>query len=231
MNDIQLLGLVATVLGIITAVFNLVVFVREKDPGHLRAGIAAVLVLAVVLGIVAFPHIAPGLARRMAASLPASMKSSVGSWLSPVAASPPPAATPAATASSIASPAPAERPAPSLQGSAQVEIRRNLLGGIDAVVAVFRFADLSNRGGRILSYDLDLQSTPGSDVEACHAVLEAPVIVAPGATAKVEVPLNGPVRERWLARHKEKTRGRGEVRWQGLDADGRKIDLSATLVD
>lgn len=230
MSAIQILGLVATVLGIIVAVFNLVTFVREKDPGHLRAGIITVAVLALAVGVLAFPYLAPGAARRMAAGLPSSLRPWLGAWLAPEASAPTAAVSPP-TPSSSPSVAASEPAAPSMQGTGQVEIRRNLLGGIDTVVAVFQFADLSNRGGRILSYEIKLQSTPGGAVEAFRAVMETPVTVEPGATAKVEIPLNGAVRELWLARHKEKTRGRGEVRWYGLDADGRKIELTAPLPD
>lgn len=235
MNEIQILGLVATVLGIITAVFNLVAFIREKDRAHLRAGIVAVLGLGLIVGVLAFPHLAPGPARRLAAALPSSLKPWLGSWLAPdsrgSAASPqeapsaPPPASPGAPGTT------ASAATPGLQGTCQVEIRRNLLGGIDTVVAVFRFADLSNRGGRVLSYQLKLQATPGGDIESFYAVLEAPIVVAPGGTAKAEIPLNGPARESWLARHKEKSRGHGEIKWQGLDGDGRKVELASPLPD
>lgn len=224
MNEFQILGLVATILGIITAVFNLVAFVREKDRGHLRAGIMAVVVIAMIVGVFAFPHLAPAQARRLATILPAP----VGSWLAPWLAPQGPASPSFPGTPPASSPASA---APSLQGTCQVEIRRNLLGGIDSVVAVFRFADLSNRGGRILSYRMKLQATPSGAIERFHAVLDTPVVVAPGGTAKAEVPLNGPIRESWLARHKEKSRGQGEMHWQGLDGEGRAVEFASPLAD
>ena len=217
MNEIQILGLVATVLGIVTAVFNLVAFVREKDRAHLRAGIVATAVLAVIVGVVAFPHLAPAQARRLATHLPAS----VAPWLTPWLTSSAPSSSPALAASG----------APSMQGTCQVEIRRNLLGGIDSVVAVFHFADLGNRGGRVLSYRLKLQATPGGAIEHFQSVLDSPVVVAPGSTAKAEIPLQGPAREAWLARHKEKSRGAGSIDWQGLDGDGRRTEFSTPLPD
>ena len=222
MNEFQILGLVASVLGIVTAVFNLVAFVREKDRGHLRASIVALVVLGMIVGVFAFPHVAPTQARRLASVLPAP----VGAWMAPWLAPETPGPLPSPRVASLPTSS-----APTLQGTCQVEIRRNLLGGIDSVVAVFRFADLSNRGGRILSYRMKLQATPGAAIERFTSVLDAPVVVAPGGTAKVEIPLNGPIRESWLTRHKEKSRGQGEMTWQGLDGEGRKVELGSPLAD
>lgn len=211
MSEIHILGLMATLLGIVTAVLNLVAFVREKDRGHLRAGLIVLALLGVIAGLAVFPHMAPAAAAGLARRLPPRVAAFMAPWLAPQEAPAPPSAPAAAV----------------VKGSFTIDIRRNLLGGINDVTADFQFADLSGHGARILAWRMLVQTSPQAAPQTFEGILDAPAVVPAGGTTRVALKLPTAPREAWLARSKEKTRGRLQVRWQGLDADGRAIEVSA----
>jgi hypothetical protein len=208
----QILTLVATVLGIVMAVFNLVAFVREKDRGHLRAGLAALFLLALGLGLVLLPHFYPATARRIVARLPGPAARFLEPW---------------ANLSGPVLPAlPAPTPAP-LEGSFSIELRRNILGGIDSVVALFHFADLAGEGGRVTSWQIRIQPEEGGPSRSFRRVLPQPVEVPPRGTARAEAELDEEIRDVWLARRDQEKPGAIEVTWQGVDARGNRFSFSA----
>ena len=65
-----MLTLIATTLGIVLTVLNLVAFVREKDRGHLRISVGLLLLMGAVAAVVTMPRYAPGPARQLAVYLP-----------------------------------------------------------------------------------------------------------------------------------------------------------------
>lgn len=214
----DILGVVATLLGIVTAVLNLVVFVREKERAHIRTGLVVLFLMAVVGAGALFPRYAPGAAHRLARMLPRGIARSVRPWLEPGVAVG--GATVATGTSPVTVPAEAV-----MRGTFDIRIRRNLLGGIDAVVADCQFADLCGRGGRVLAWRLALSPTPESPVRQYDGVLDAPVVLRPGATAHVTFELKGEAREAWLAWHAQKGRGPLKMSFQGLDSTGHAVNI------
>lgn len=71
MSTFQIVTLVASTLGIIASVMNLVAFVREKDKSHTRAGFGCLSGLLLLLAVVLLPRYAPGPSLGMVQSLPA----------------------------------------------------------------------------------------------------------------------------------------------------------------
>lgn len=217
MKPQEVLTLVATVLGVVATVLNLVAFVREKDRSHLKAGMIVLLLLGLAAVVVFLPHLAPRTTASVVGRLPAPTAAALQPWLA--SGSPAPATAPPAEA-----PAPrVERPA--MQGSATVDIRRNFVGGIDAIVGSFRFVDLTGRGGRVTSWRIGIQEKDGEPLRSFERVLEEPVQVPAGGTASVQVELDPEIGDRWLARREAETPGRMEIHWQGQDADGNPVGV------
>ncbi len=209
MKPVEILTLTATSLGLVATVLNLVAFVREKDRSHLKVGGTVILLLAVGGGLLLMPRLAPSTTGALARHLPDRAVRFLDPWLHPGG---PPEAPPAA---------PAPEPArPGMQGSATLEIRRNLLGGIGSIVAVFRFVDLSGEGGRVTAWNLDLREREDGPLYSFSRVLETPLTVPAGGTATVEVELDAEIGDRWLARRQAPNPGGMDIRWDAQDSRG-----------
>lgn len=209
MKPLEVLTVVATTLGVVATVLNLVAFVREKDRSHLKVGLVILLALGLAALTAFLPRLAPASTRAVAARLPAA--AALQPWLAQAAAPQP-----------VTAPVLEE----TMQGSATVAIRRNLLGGIDALVGDFRFVDLSGRGGKVTSWRIGIQERQGEPLRTFERVLEEPVAVPAGGTASVQVELDPEIGDRWLARRGAEQPGRMEILWRGLDADGNPVDVS-----
>lgn len=212
MKPLEVLTVVATTLGVVATVLNLVAFVREKDRSHLKAGMAVLLVLGLAVLAAFLPRLAPASTRAVASRLPTPAAALLHPWL---AQAQDPAPEP------VAAPAVEE----TMRGSATVDIRRNFLGGIDAIVGDFRFVDLSGRGGKVTSWRIGIQEKEGEPLRTFERVLEEPVAVPAGGTASVQVELDPEIGDRWLARRDAEQPGRMEILWQGLDAEGNPVDV------
>jgi hypothetical protein len=70
MTEIQVITLLATMLGMTATVLNLVAFVREKDRSHTKAGLSALALLVLVLAVGFLPRYAPDTARSFVSALP-----------------------------------------------------------------------------------------------------------------------------------------------------------------
>lgn len=208
MKPLEVLTLVATMLGVVATVLNLVAFVREKDRSHLKFGGLVLLGLALAAVVVFLPRLAPATTASLAGRVPA-LRPWLA-WTSPGAAPPAPAPAP-------------QDPGPAMQGSATVDIRRNFLGGIDALVASFRIVDLSGRGGRVTAWRVGIQEREGEPLRTFERVLDQPVQVPPGGTASTQVELDPEIGDRWLARREAEKPGRLEIHWSGQDAEGNPL--------
>jgi len=209
MKPVEILTLTATTLGLVATVLNLVAFIREKDRSHLKVGGTVILLLVVGGGLVLLPRLAPSATGALARRLPEPAVRFLGPWLNQAG---PTATTEAAR--------PPERTPPGMQGSATLEIRRNLLGGIGSIVATFRFVDLSGKGGRVTAWNLDLHERDDGPRFSFSRVLDAPLTVPAGGTASVEVDLDPEIGDRWLARREVPNPGSLEIHWDAQDFQG-----------
>ncbi|MEW6281231.1 MAG: hypothetical protein AB1758_21650 [Candidatus Eremiobacterota bacterium] len=203
----SILTLIATALGIVLSILNLVAFVREKDKAHLRISLGILLLLALALAVALLPRYAPGPARSIAERLPAHPW--VQRWLSQAASG---------------EPAPATAP---LQGSFQLEPRHNLLGGLSGFLLRFSFADTGHQGARVLSYQLKIQEQQGQAFHSFQRVLPQPVSVTPGGTASLELDVEGEMVQHLFNRMDAEEPGTVEVIWTAVSADGSTFTFSA----
>lgn len=210
MKPVEILTLTATCLGLVATVLNLVAFVREKDRSHLKAGASVLLLLFLLGGLVVLPRLAPRTTAALAERLPGPAVRALAPWLHQGGGIP-----------AVSAPAAPQ----GMQGSATIHIRRNFLGGIDALVASFRFVDLSGKGGRVTAWSLDLQEQEGGPAYSFQRVLESPAAVPPGGTAEVEVELDSEIGDRWLARREAEKPGGMAIRWDGQGADGTPVEF------
>ncbi len=215
MKPVEILTITATCLGIVATVLNLVAFVREKDRSHLKVGGTVILLLLVLGGLLLLPRLAPSTTSALAGRLPDRAVRFLGPWLDQAGPGAP----------DVTAPTPEAAPA-GMQGSATIEIRRNLLGGIGSIVASFRFVDLSGEGGRVTAWSLDLQEQADGPHYSFSRVLETPVTVPAGGTATAEVELDSEIGDRWLARREAENPGGMEIRWDAQDQGGQPFQFS-----
>src|ERR1019366_6724827 len=119
------------------------------------------------------------------------------------------------------SPTPTPTPeAPPLQGSFSIEIHRNLLGGIGALVANFNFANLSTEPARVVAYHIRIVEKKGQEPHSYDRVLAKTIEVSPSATVQSEVELDPEIRDRWVPWHDVDAAQRGaiEIRWEAQDS-------------
>ena len=212
MTEFQVITVLATALGIVATVLNLVAFVREKDRSHTRAGLLVLLGLVALVALVLMPHYAPGTARRLTSRLPLACRPYIESWLALPAPSPEPSAT--------------DAPCP-LTGSFNVEIRRNFFGGISSLEARFQFVNLSAQAVRVTSFRIRIPDAHGQTPHCYERVLPKPVVVTANGNGQAQVELNGEIRDPWLAWHNLDVAKRGpiEIRWECQDAQGNRFTV------
>jgi hypothetical protein len=219
MSEFQVVTALATLLGITATVLNLVAFVREKDKGHTRAGLAVLFLLVLVLAILFLPRYMPRAARGLASAVPASIGRALEPWL--------------ASGSSRGS----ERLAPAVQdasagmlGSFTIEIQRNLLGGIGALVSNFQFSNPADRAVRVSAYHLRITRQTGEAAHSYDRVLAQPLTVPAGGTAATQVELDAEIRDQWVAREELEAAGRGpiEVSWECQSLSGQSFRLTSS---
>jgi hypothetical protein len=212
MSELQVVTLLATLIGLIATVLNLVAFVREKDKSHTRAGLGFLLLLVLLLAVVFLPRYAPETAREIVSAMPTSVAGVLQPWLN---APPAPIAVPEA--------------APPFLGSFTIEIQRNLLGGIGALVSNFQFSNSSAQSVRVTAYSVRITGKLGEAARSYDRVLAEPVVVGAGGTATTQVELDAEIRDQWVAREDLDAAERGpiEITWQCQDGDGRHFRLSS----
>lgn len=176
MSEIQVVTLLASCLGMIATVMNLVAFVREKDKSHTRAGLLALSVLVFTVGVYFLPRFAPSTAQRLAAVMPESTAGVVQPWL-----------TQGGQTSQVS------LGGSQVAGSFTIKIDRNLFGGIGALVANFHFSNLTDESIRVTAYRIEIAQKPGESVRSYHRVLDSPVTVEAGAVEKAQVELDASV--------------------------------------
>ena len=212
MSEIQVVTLLASCLGMIATVMNLVAFVREKDKSHTRAGLLALSLLIFTLALVFLPRYAPETAHRLASNLPSSVAETVQPWLRQ------------GGASTLVSPGGSE-----LAGSFTIKIQRNLFGGIGALVADFQFSNLTEQAVRVTAYRIEIAQRLGEPTRSYHRVLPEPLTVQAEAAEKTQVELDAEIRDHWVARERLEAPERGPVSvvWECEDASGRQFATSS----
>ncbi|ODT75499.1 hypothetical protein ABS71_04385 [bacterium SCN 62-11] len=153
----------------------------------------------------------------MAASLPEGPRRLLAPWLtpSPTIATPTPAAT---------------QTAPPLQGSYTLELKRNLLGGVDSLMARFQFANLSSGSARVTAFRVLYLDAQGHPTHSFYRVLPTSFSVPAQGQMQQEVELDPEIRDVWVAGldRPEGERDRVEIHWEGQDAEGRRFEVSGT---
>jgi hypothetical protein len=229
-SEVQALTLIASILGLVATVLNLVAFVREKDKGHTRAGLFILTLLALAMALFFLPHYAPELARSWVGAMPPRVASFLEPWVASPAVEQPAVPTPTAPPE-VATPSATPTPeAPPLQGSFSIEIHRNLLGGIGALVANFNFANLSPEPARVVAYHIRIVEKKGQEPHNYDRVLAKTIDVAASATIQSEVELDPEIRDRWVPWHDVEAAQRGaiEIRWEAQDSKGKRFSFSAS---
>lgn len=217
MSDIQILTVVAGLIGFSATMLNLVAFVREKDRGHLKIGLAVLSLMALGASLLFLPRVLPNRAQALAARLPEGPRRLLAPWLTP---------TPA-----VSTPTPAvPEMAPPLQGSYTLELKRNLLGGVDSLMAHFQFANLSSQSARVTAFRIRYLDSQGRPTHSCYRVLPTAFSVPGQGQLQQEVELDPEIRDVWVAGldRQESERDRVEIRWEGQDAEGRRFEVSGT---
>ncbi len=214
MSEIQILTVVAGLIGFSATVLNLVVFVREKDRGHLKVGLTVLVLMALAATTLYLPRLLPGGAQALAVRLPEGPRRLVKPWLTPTAA------TPAATATPVE--------APPLQGSSTLELKRNLLGGVDCLMAHFQFSNLARESVRVTAFRVRYLDAKGRVTHEFYRVLPTAVSVPAQGQLQQEVELDPEIRDVWVAGldREESERDRVEIRWEGQDAAGQVFQIS-----
>lgn len=216
MSEIQIITLLATCFGLVGTVLNLVAFVREKDKSHTRAGFGFLFLLLFALGIALMPRYAPGVAGRLAARIPAPVAGVLRPWL-----------VPTGTTATAAQAPPADR---GVLGSFTIEIQRNLLGGIGALVSNFQFSNPSSQSVRVTAYDIRITRQRGEPSRSYRRVLSEPLTVTGQGNAQTQVELDAEIRDQWVAREGLDAAERGsiEISWQCQAADGSSFTVTAS---
>jgi len=214
MSEIQVVTVVVGVIGFVATVLNLVAFVREKDRGHLKVGLKVLALMALGLAVLFLPRLAPGGARALADHLPAPALRLLGPWLTPKA-------LPTAEA---------QAPAAPLQGSFTVELKRNLLGGVDSLMAHFQFANLAPESARVTAFRVRYRNASDQTTHSFYRVLPTAISVEGQGHSTQEVELDPEIRDVWVAGldREEGERDRLEITWEGQDAQGHRFEFSGT---
>jgi hypothetical protein len=217
MSDIQVLTMVAGLIGFSATVLNLVAFVREKDRGHLKVGLSVLATMALAASVLFFPRVLPNRAQALAARLPEGPRRLLTPWLSPT-----PTAAPQATTTPDAP--------PPLQGSFTLELKRNLLGGVDCLMARFQFSNLSRQGARVTAYRVNYLDAQGRTTHSFYRVLPGAIAIPGLGQVQQDVELDPEIRDVWVAGmdREEKERDRVEIHWEGQDAEGRRFEVSGS---
>jgi hypothetical protein len=213
MSEIQVVTLLATLLGLVATVLNLVAFVREKDRSHTRAGFAALSLLILVLAVAFMPRYAPSAARALVSAMPEPAGVALQPWLS---------------SSGVAAPAPTE--AGGVLGSFTIEIQRNMFGGIGALVSNFQFSNPSEHSVRVTAYHVRITPRLGETTRSYDRVLPEPLTVAADGTARTQVELDAEIRDQWVSREDLDAAERGPIviSWECEDALGRAFQLTSS---
>lgn len=211
MSEIQILTVVAGLIGFSATVLNLVVFVREKDRGHLKVGLLVLGMMALAATLLFLPRMLPGGAQALAARLPEGPRRLFAPWLSPT-----PAASPVAQLTN-----------PPLQGSYTLELRRNLLGGVDCLMAHFQFANLARESVRVTAFRVRYLDGTGKSTHNFYRVLPTALSVPGQGQLQQEVELDPEIRDVWVAGldREESERDRVEIFWEGQDAEGQPFQI------
>lgn len=213
MSGIAVVSLVASLLGLVATSLNLVAFIREKDRSHTRAGLALLLTIATVVGLLFLPSYAPEAAGRLVAALPANAAPYFQSWLRPVGG-----------VSAVA------QEESGVRGSFTIEIQRNMFGGIGALVSNFAFSNPSDHEVSVTGYHLRLVCRQGEAARSYDRILEAPVAVDSHGNGKGQVELDAEIRDQWVTREGLEPADRGpiEISWDCQSSDGRHFTLSSS---
>lgn len=218
MSEIQVFTLLATLVGFTATVFNLVAFLREKERSHVRAGILTLSVLLLPLLIYFAPRLLPGPVQRLVGSLPPAVAGPLQGW--------------ARGSMGEGKPAPVQTPppAPPMQGSFVLELQRNLLGGVDGLLARFQFSNLSQSRLRITAYHLQLLDGDGKVLHAYYRVLPESIAVPGQCTEQKEIELDAEIRDAWMAWQELEGKAKGpvQVTWQAQDGQGQYFELTAS---
>lgn len=206
MNEFQVITVVVGLIGFTATILNLVAFVREKDRGHLKVGLRVLAILGLAAGLLFFPRLAPDQAKSLAEHLPPTARGLLGGWLNPVPTAPRPVA---------------EAPPP-VQASFTLELKRNLLGGVDSLLAHCQFSNLSTEGVRLTAFRVAYLDSHGKTTRSFYRVLPAAVSLAGQALLQHDVELDPEIRDVWVndQEHEESERQRVEISWEGQDANG-----------
>ncbi len=213
MSEIQVLTVVAGLIGFSATVLNLVAFVREKDRGHLKVGLVVLALLGVAATVLFLPRLLPGGARALAERLPNGPRRLLAPWLTPVAPVP------------SASPTEASVP---LQASFTLELKRNLLGGVDSLQSHIQFASLDQQEARVTAFRVRFLNPAGQETHSFYRVLPSAVSVPGLGHLAHEVELDPEIRDVWVADldREENERQRVEISWEGQDSAGRPFQTS-----
>lgn len=215
MSEFQVITLVASLVGFVATILNLVAFFHEKDKTHIRTGLRVLAGVAVLLALLLFPRFAPGSARQLAGRLPGPARSLLNPWLD---SSPTP--QPAAAAPEV-------NP---LQGSFTLDLRRNLLGGVEALMAHFQFSNLTPESARVTAYQVRYIDQAGQTRHSFYRVLSEPIQVGANSHANQDTELDAEIRDVWVAglEHEAGQRDRVEITWEGTDAQGRRFKVTSS---
>lgn len=213
MTEIQVVTLVATLLGMTATVLNLVAFVREKDRSHTKAGFSALLLLVSVLAIGFLPRYAPDTARALVGAMPEQVGGVMQPWLSSASS----AAATTATSDAIL-------------GSFTIEIQRNLFGGIGALVSNFQFSNPGQHAVRVTAYHVRLTRKLGEPARSYDRVLSTALTVPANETAGIQVELDAEIRDQWVSREQLEPAERGpiEISWDCHDAAGKTFRVASS---
>jgi hypothetical protein len=216
MSEAQILTLLATCLGLVGTVLNLAAFFREKDQGVRRAGVGLVFLLFLSVGLYLMPRYSPTSAARLLEAMPPALANRLRPWL--------------ATARPTDSSLPAAQPGPGLLGSFTIEIQRNLLGGIGALVSDFQFSNPSKQPVRVTAYRISFVAEADELAKSYQRVLPQPLLVEAHSNGHLQVELDAEIRDRWVARHRLEQAERGPIAisWQCQSADGKLFEISSS---
>jgi hypothetical protein len=203
-----MLTLIATTLGIVLTVLNLVAFVREKDRGHLRIALGMLFLIGAVAALVTLPRYAPGPARQLAVYLPSEQLKL--RWLNQ-------------GHETVVS-----GPSTPVQGSFTIETRHNMFGGISGFAVKFGFSEATGTGARVLGYRMRIQEEQGQDSHSFERILPESLALTPGQTTWLELDLEPEIVDALLQRMDAENPGSIEVIWNAVDASGRSFSFSST---